>query len=320
MALSSATWDDHLLPNLRKVMNAEPKEQAFAGSPALTMFEKRPVSLQGNYIQAHVSYVGSAKGGAYTENSSLSTEDVKSALVAEYTPAFYAEPVRMSHIDEKRCGGSQKLFDLWAFKVKQAKMRLRTKIATDMFATSQASNGINPLPLIIPADNTTVSYGNLDRATYTWWRNYSATAVGAWTSNGTDALDLLELNIQVDGGRGPDWYVTTKAIFQKMKKTARTFDNFDSYTGKYAEKLADAGIQAINFNGKPIIWDPYCPSGYLYAIRNDALYLGLYEDFDLSPIVRLEGSGVQGKVMYVRWAGQFVCEEQRRLGQLSGLS
>ena len=44
------------------------------------------------------------------------------------------------------------------------------------------------------------------------------------------------------------------------------------------------------------------------------------KDFTIQGPFPLQGSGVHGKVIYVYWGGQLLCEEQRRLGQLSGVT
>ena len=314
-------FDEDLAANLRLVLNTYPREQAYKNSTALTMLEKRKVSLQGHYIQVNVSHVGTQVGGPYTENSVMSTVDVESGKVAQFEPAFYAEPARISRPQEKKAGGSKALFNLWSFKVDQARKRLRQKMATDLFATSQVANGITGLPLAIPATVSSGTWGGLDRSTYTWWRNYTQTSVGAFTSNGVDGMDLMELGIQVDGGEGPDFYVTTSTLFQKMKKNARSTINFEpTYKGRYAAHLSDMGIESISFCGKPVVWDAYCDSGKIYAITNSALYLGIYEDWDVEGPFYLQGAGTHAKVMWVYWGGQLLGEEARRLGQMSGVS
>lgn len=310
-----------LAANLRQYLNSQPREQAFIDTPTLNMLHERDVKLGSAYIHVNVSYAGTAVGGPYVKNSAVSTEDVESATVAQFTPSFYAEPARISHIEEMQNRGPEKKFELWAHKVEQAKLRIRKKLATDLFATSQVSNGLTGLPLAIPGTNTSGTYG-LNRATYTWWRNYSSTSVGAYTTYGVDAMDLMYIDILTKTGRKPDFYVTTPTIFQKMMKTARAsaLRFTPTYEGPYKKQLNDMAIEHISFAGSPVICDQYCDSGKVYAIRNDALYLGTFEKWDVAGPFPLEGSGVQGKVMFVRWGGQLLCEEQRALGQLSGLS
>lgn len=309
-----------LMAYLRYIVRSDPVEQAYKESTALTLMEKRGVKAEGNYIEVPVSYAGSAVGGFYDDNTALSTEDVESGAVATYELAAKAEPARMSHIAELKTKGSQALFDAWAFRVKQAKMRLRMQLATDFFAASKATNGFDPINLAFPATTTSGTYGNIDRSAKTWWQPYHAGSI-TWSSGGPAAMDTLETSLSVDGGPGADVYVTTATIFNKMKALARSSSynamNFDpTYKGKYAPQLNDMGIQSISYCGKPVVWDAYCTAQRIFAIQHASYYLGIAEDFNVVGPYPMEGSGVQAKVIYVRWAGTPICESQRKCGSL----
>ena len=318
----SYAFQEDLAANFREVVNSKPREQAFEGSPTLKLLLKKPKKLQGNYIHVNVSHVGTPTGGVVTEAGTLATNSVESGKVAQFEPALYAEAGRLSHLQRMKTGGSKALFNRWMFELEQARLRLMKKIAQELWTTSQTASGLFPIQVAIPADNTTGTYG-LNRATYSWWRNYSATGVGAFTSNGYDAMDLASLGVQVDGGEGVDLWVTEKAIFQKMKKAARSTTNFEPhYKGKWEKRLSDFGIEAISFEGKPVIWDPYiaASTGKIFGWREDSFYLALYQDFETGPVRSLEPSGVLADIAFVSFGAQLVTEEPRRTLQLSGLS
>ena len=313
-------FGDDKAANLRKVVNAGPREQAYYESPTLAMLEKRTMPLEGHYYHVNVSHKGTATGGPYVDNSVLSTVHVESVKVAQYTPAFYGEAARMSRPQELQTKGPRALFNAWAHRLSQAKLRLRAKLAEDLFATSQVTNGITGLPLAIPATATTGTFG-LNRATYEWWRNYTQTAVGAYTSNGVDAMDKLAIDIQLKAKKLPDFYVTTQTVYQKMMKAARSTINFNpTYSGPHKAMLNDMGIDHISFRGAPVFADPYCDAGKIYAVRRDALYLGVFEEWEIEGPESMTPFGVMAKVAFVLWGGAMICEEQRALGQLSGVT
>ena len=315
-------FNTDLTANLKQFINRGAKEQAYVDSPALRLLEKRTVTLGSEYLQAAVSYCGTALGGPYVDNTQVSTEDIETATMAQYQPAFYAEPARVSHIQLMKNKGPEARFELWAHKVEQAKMRLRKKLATDYFATSQVTNGITGLPLAIPATTTSGTYGGLNRATYTWWRNYTEVSLGAFATYGTDALDNLINDIQTKTGRKPDYFVTTVDVLQEMQSLARSNFRWDgpNRAGPYQAILNDMAIEHISYAGAPVIADQYCDSGKIYAIRNDAMFLGVFEEFDVTPVIDLGATGVQGQVIFVRWGGQVLTTECRALGQISDVT
>ena len=89
-------FTDDVAAHLRQVVVPDPVEQAYEESPTLSMMEKRTIPLEGNYFHVDVSHVGTALGGPYVDNSVLPTAHVESVEVAQYTPAFYGEPARIS--------------------------------------------------------------------------------------------------------------------------------------------------------------------------------------------------------------------------------
>lgn len=326
MTNRSYEFANEIAANVRDLRTQQPREQAYEVSPTLAMLTKKAVKLQGHYIEADVEFTGDAIGGPYQEDSVLPTGHVKSLDRAQYEPAFYGEPVRMSHIKERKCDGNKALFNEWARRIRQAEKRQLKQLATHLFASTQQTGfddalGISGLPIALPEDNTTGTYG-LNRATYTWWRHYTDTSIGSFVSNGVDAMDALSLDIAQKTGRKVSFYVTTKEIYARMKKLARTGNTeFDyAYDGPYKARLVDAGIEHISFEGVPVMHDPYATSGRIFAVDCETLYLGIYEDQEYSPVVPLNGVGVQGKVMHVNWGGQLICTEQRASGQLSGLT
>jgi len=309
-----------LTANLRQLINRGPVEQAYVGSPTMSMLERKTVDLGSEYIQVPVSYVGTNLGGPYVDNTQVSTADIESATMAQFQGAFYAEPARISHIQMLKNKGPEAQFNLWAHKVEQAKLRLKQKLATDLFATSQVTNGLTGLPLAIPATTTSGTYG-LNRATYSWWRNYSEASIGAYATYGTDAMDNLLNDIITKTGQKPDFWVTTVDVLQEMQSLARTNHRFNpTYSGPYKSMLNDMAIEHISYAGAPVIADQYCDSGKVYAVNKKHLFLGVYEEFDVHGPIDLGASGIQGQVIFVRWGGQLLCTSQRVLGQLSDIT
>ena len=310
--------DDHAAL-LRKVIRGTPREQAFEECPTLTMLEKRTMPLEGHYYHVNVSHVGTATGGPYVDNTVLSTVHVESLKVAQYTPSFYGEAARMSRPQKLQTRGPRALFNAWVERLTQAKMRLKDKMADDLYATSQVTNGITGLPLAIPVTTTTGTFG-LNRATYTWWRNYSSATI-TWSSAGTAALDTMFIRIRGATGKYPDWCVTTEAVYAKITAAARSTINFNpTYTGSYKQQLNDMSIDAVSFHGKPIFPDSHCDSGKLYAVTSDALYLGTFEEWVVEGPDTMRPFGVQADVAFVLWGGAMICESQRSLGVLSSIT
>lgn len=336
MTSRSYEFENELAANLTDLRTKRPREQQWYASPTLRMMRKKEVSVQGHYIEVDVQFVGDAEGGPIAENTTSSTAHVKSLDRAQFEPVFYAEPASMSWVKEQKCNGSRALFNEWDRRVTLAEMRQEKQLATHLWEGSLADtqnadgdNGLTPIPVALPVDNTTGTFG-LDRSAKTWWRHYSNTVSGttAYTSVGPDEMDLMELTIQETSNRTPSFYVTGKTIFQKMKKLARSgTTNFDpTYSGPYKDKLNDAGIKHISWNGTPVFHDAYMElsgavgSGFIYAIEDECMYLGVHNKGEVKGPFAQQGNGQHGKVLYHYLGIQTICEEPRACGQIDALT
>lgn len=328
MTTLSHAFDQELAANLNDLRTKRPREQEFYASPTLLLMRKKAVKTQGHYIEVDVQFVGDAEGGVIGDNTVSSTAHVKSLDRAQYEPTLYAEPASMTKKKEENCGGSRALFNEWDRRVSLADKRQEKQLATHLWAASLAATqnadgeqGITPIPVMFPGDNTTGTIGNLSRASYDWWRHYSSTSAGAFTSVGHDEMDAMEQGIWESSGMTPDFYACSSNIFRRFKKAARGTTNFDpTYTGKYADKLNDAGIKAVSWNGVPVVSDKYMSDGYIYAINCDATYLGVHTSKHIGGPYPQQGQGSHGKVLYHYYGIQLIGEEMRANGQISGLT
>jgi hypothetical protein len=123
----------------------------------------------------------------------------------------------------------------------------------------QGSKAILPLTDAIAESGT---YGEINKATYSWWQGNVNTTGGAFD------MDMLQgiYGDCCDGAVQPDLIVTTQDIYDKIwlrvQPTQR--GNLDNTPG-----LANIGFSGIKFNNATIVVDSYCNSGYIYVLNTD---------------------------------------------------
>lgn len=324
MASYSYTFNTVLSAHLREILQGTPREQSYLRNAALAQMERtNKIRVdRGGYMHVNVSFLDDPLGGEYDGATPVSTAGVDDVTTAQFRRAFYAEPIKILHTEEVDAGGERALFDLAAHKMRQAKKRLENKIASHLWATSSVPNGIQGIPLAISTSPATGVFG-LDRSVYTDWRNQATTGFGTFGSN-LDKLDEMSLDVTAAGADDWDWIVTDKDTFLLFKEEARTYLQINAGAPVTAsgKRLAEFGFSVVEYEGKPVIWDRNCPSGYLYFINNDAIKLAVIpgEEFSMTDFVPLHASGQQGRIAYLRWAGQVVLYEPRLLGVCSGIT
>jgi len=320
----SYTFNTVLSAHLREILESQPHEQSYLRNAALSQMERtNKIRVdRGGYMHINVSFLEDAFGGEYDGATPVSTAGSDDVTVAQFRRALYAEPIKILHSEELDAGGERALFDLAAHKMKQAKKRLENKLAAHLWATSSVANGLQGLPIAISSTPGSGTWGGLDRAVYTDWQNQATTTFGSLGTN-IAKLDTLSVDVTAAGADDWDWIVTDKVTFLLFKDEARSYlqINAGAPVSASGKRLAELGFSVVEFEGKPVVWDRNCPTGYLYFINNDAIKLAVLpgEEFAMTDFVPLHASGQQGRIAYLRWGGQIITYEPRLLGVATGI-
>lgn len=303
----------------------------YTESPALVALRKNKVVKPGGDTLVVPAKVGaSAIGGFYDRLGTLTMQDVDDISEAQYNWAFAYEPVVIPHQDYWKCRGSDyKMAELTKVKTDDAIDRLRTNIATAVYTASPSANALQGLPVAIVDDPTSSgAYGLLDGSAtaQTGWRNYKATAVGSFASNGVDGLVTMFRSLADNSRCGkPDWAFTDPTTWGYIHKAVIGHYDIRAMVTNDTDKMyADLGFQVLNFMGTSIVSDRYCTSGAIYAGNTKAAQLVEMEgaQFQLHPdgfVSGLSNNEPCWKSIVI-WNGQFATYERRGLGKMTGLT
>lgn len=324
-ALGTTEWNEIASAYLYNFLESDPRDQYYKKHPTLVHLRARQDVRHGGRKWAWPILDGSdAVGRSYIGTQGHAMQDVKVATMAEEACFFYAEPIFIAHTDAEQATDEKGLFNLLDQKVRHTKLRVAKKHSELIWATSQAS-ATDPvtIPLAIPVDPTqSVAFHGLNGAAgnQTYWRNKTQTSTGSWSGNGIDKLDALLNDIAEEAGN-PSLLVTTKAVFGFMQTNARSYFSVKAdVKSPAAQQMADMGIPVLYHNGIPVIHDPDCPSGKIYALNDDAICWTANEGGDYTMMapgfVPAFIGGVMGQAAYLRLEGQLRVKERRALGQV----
>ena len=133
------------------------------------------------------------ENGTFKRYSGYETLDISPSEVfsaAEFDWKQGAVSVSISGLEELQNSGSERVIDLLESRIKNAERTMANNVSNDLYSDGTASGGkqIGGLQHIIADAPSTGTVGGINRATYSFWRNY---AYDATTDGGAAATAAL---------------------------------------------------------------------------------------------------------------------------------
>jgi hypothetical protein len=253
----------------------------------------------GNTILEELSFAENANGGFYSGYDLLpvAASDVISA--AEFQIKQYAVPVVMSGLEMLQNSGKEQFIDLLEARVNVAEATMANQLAQSIYSDGTGSGGkeVTGLNAAVSSSPTTGTYGGINRATYTFWRNkvwdFSDESVTAssstiqnamntlWgrTTRGTDRVDLIVFDSNFWG-----FYMASLQAIQRFTSPDSANLGFPSIKFMDADVVLDGGIggfcpasTGFFINTRYLKWRPHAQRNMVslspnrrYAINQDA--------------------------------------------------
>lgn len=305
----------------------------------------------GNAIEERLMYeLGNMEW--YEGYDELSVDPTDGLTLAEFVPREAAAPVSISRREERINSGDAKVFDLLDTKIDQLEMGMQEGFAKSIlqgrlgFSATGAitdnpinpgtgSLGIDPIPKLIyyaSASGTEVwsslSVGNLDQATYPWWRNQSKNFGGSAVTPAEFMLIMDEMynNCSKGPGGGPTliWvdqktYELWRAAYYKVYRATQDSDNnypfpnfkFNNAVVTWDEKIPDVhnGTATVASTGKGTA---YFINTKFMKVRYDAK-----TNFVMTPFQK--PARQTAKVAHMLWMGAMTINNRRKMGVVGNI-
>lgn len=254
---------------------------------------KKGVRLQngGERIRQPLLYGKNTTVGGYSGYDILDVTPQDGITTAFFTWRQLAGSVAISRKEERQNSGEGKIKDLLQAKIMQLRMTLRDELNQQILGKTVASTvwsagagianqtanaDLDPLPHLVPKTPAgSVSVGNINQNTYSWWRSNSLNGSG-----GTDAGAYKDITAST-------WAVLKQGarnLYNTCSKGSGGFpdfgimdqDCFESYEMALDDKTryvnmtdgpATVGFESIRFKGQDLVWDEMVPDldgGYVY--------------------------------------------------------
>lgn len=244
-------------------------DNVFVSIPLLSRLIKKGKKISGGTsVVVPLGYAANSQVEWYSGAATLSTSDDDVITSADFSWKQLHAPIVISRLDELKNNGPAQMVDFVKSKMEIAEKSMKETLATGVFNAGTTTNAILGLRSFISTGNT---YGGISQTTYSFWQSNVDSST---TSLSIAALQGLFGDCS-EGAEQPSVIITTQDIYDDLYSLLQPQQRFQDV------ESAKAGFTSLMFNGKPVIVDSKCPSGYLFAINES--YLDLYvhpmEDF-----------------------------------------
>jgi hypothetical protein len=275
----------------------------------------------GRLIEMSLEYVINSTFKSYSEMEMLDTSRITVFDAARFEWKVNAGTVVYSELERLRAQAASGKFGLIEAKLENGKNSHIDALNAQCWSDGTGNTGkdIGGIALIIAATPTSGVVGQIDRATFSFWRNQSNS--GAATTTAFDNLRATMRTTYNQCSRGgieetPMAWMTTRTVFEGFEGLLVANERFTSKDkGEGAFKN-----DVLLFKGAKGSYDEDAPSGRLYFFNNKALKLCYLAGGWMKMYAKLEPSNQLTNVHKVATFANMATGNSRRLGVVTGIT
>jgi hypothetical protein len=263
---------------------------------------KMPAS--GRDIIQELEYAENGTVAMYSNYDVIDTtpQDVLTSAVFDWRQL--AGTVTISGLEEVQNSGSERVIDLLEARINVLEKSMMNTLASQLYSAASAATDLDGLQLAVADDPTTGTYGGINRANYSFWRNqkydFSVEGVTASSSTIQTAMNTLYLDC-VRNSDAPDMVVAGNTYFTYYWESLQSIQRIGT------DQSADAGFMALKYLGSDVFYDSNCAATRMYFLNTDYLKLRYHPDRDFTPLEERNGFNQDSKVIPLVWAGNLCC-------------
>jgi hypothetical protein len=246
----------------------------------------RPFS-GGNVILEEIFYDDTATNNAnsYSGYEVLNISPDSPISAAQYKIAQYAASVTMSGLEMLQNSSKEAIIDLIDGRMQVSEARLLNRISGDLYGDGTGNGGknIDGLAAAIALSPTTGTYGGINRANFTFWRNQITTGA----SSTTMLAKMTEAAIkQIRGTDKADLYIAGNNLYQFFVNALQAIQRITT------EESGAAGFASLKFYGGGTSADVVLGGGigaqentnYMYLLNTNYIFFRPHKERNFVPI------------------------------------
>lgn len=278
----------------------------------------------GRLIEFGLEYAENSTFKSYGEFDTLDTTRISVFDASRFDWKINAGTVVYSELERLRAQAASGKYDLIAEKLENGKSSHITTMNRQAWSdgTGNGSQDLGGVQLIISSTPTTGSVGQINRATFSFWRNQQTS--GAKSSTAFDNLRASMRSIFNLCSRGgveetPMAWITNRTVFEGYESILLANEHILRADKKEG---ADAGIKntLLFFKGAPGSYDEAAPSGNLYFFNNKNLKFVYLSGGWMKMYPKVDPANQLSNVHKVATFGNLGTNNSRRLGVVTAIT
>lgn len=245
----------------------------------------------------------------------LNVSPINTLDAAQYTWRNLNASIVFTMDDELANSGKEQIVDLIEAKIQQAELTIADSLNDAMFN----GTGVEARPRFVGLATAvgTGTYGGIAGGTYTDWQSY-VEASGATLT--VAMFKVMRNTINIGAGGSPvSIFVTTQALFEKLEALyTPTYQMNPLVQGKESKRIADVGFTNLEYAGVPVVFDPKCPSGTVFALNTKNSKLFVHKDAFMDKGPKLNPVDQHVTVQHIVIRATFGTNRRKSLGKLTG--
>lgn len=262
----------------------------------------------GTVIYQELSFAENSNTGYYSGYDLLpvAASDVLSA--AQFAIKQAASPVVISGLEMLQNAGKEQIIDLLDGRLAVSESSMANLLASGIYSDGTGSGGkqITGLDAAVPLNPATGTYGGIDRATWTFWRNQFINTTGITAATIQASWNTMWAS-QVRGSDRPDLIVVDSATWSIYMASLQAVQRFTD------PKMAQAGFMSIKFMDADVVLDGgiggNCPTNVAFFLNTKYLFWRPHRDRNMVPLSPNKRYAINqdAEVQILAWAGNMTC-------------
>lgn len=311
--LPSTRNSDRLTAFMSEIGAADPIDNYFVRVPTIDML-RAEAKMQdgGRQIWYPIDSGANTTIQKFSDYDEFDTSPQSTALSVVYPMVNYGGSVIISWEELRETAGSDhKLYDLVAFKRKNALNSMLDKLNSECYVSGSAADALESIVDIVDSTGTT---GSLSQGTDADWASIE-TASGSFAAQGLKDMRTM-VNDLWENKSKPTTIMSTQTVIEYFE------DVIDPDVRYAPSNLAkgERGFTELVFKGVPLKFDADCTSGVMYFINKEHLFLVVDSDANFSFDPFQKPVKQKAQVALLSFRGNIVCNKRKAHGKLTGIS
>jgi len=286
----------------------------------LSMKGKIKTFSGGTKILQELSFAENANSGWYSGYDLLPVGVSDTLSAAEYDIKQAAVPVVISGLEQLQNSGKEAMIDLMESRLEVAEATLANLITSGLYSDGTGAGGkeVDGLNVAVSLDPSVGTYGGIDPATFSFWRN----AVSDQTAADATTIQGFWNRLWAQLVRGSD---TPDIIMADNEAWTTYLDSLQNQQRFSNTEMADAGFANVQFMSAPVVLDggiyngtgTGAPVGTAFFLNCDYIHYRPHADRNMVPLSpnRRYATNQDAEVQILSWAGNLTTSGRQFQGR-----